>query len=216
MSNSSSRRTARHTAPAESAAPAVGRRSTARLGALTVEVFTADKLPAAARPATAVITPSGAVAFYVLPDADAPAAPAAPAEITESAPAEAAAPAAPKAAKPRVRVGVAAKKPRKPAPAEPENAALAAAVAEVAAAPAKPPVDVLASRIRKMDAEHKALLHAIYKNDGVVPDGTALPRALMMPKGNDKPRTTRMITPDGKRMTDECMTAFARVLEARK
>lgn len=210
MSNSSSRRTARHTAPAESAAPAVGRRSTAKLGALTVEIFTADKLPAAARPATAVITPSGAVAFYVMPDADAPAAAA---EIAGS---TAMVPAAPKTAKPRVRAGVAAKKPRKPAPAEPENAALASAVAEVAAAPAEQPVDVLVKRIRKMDAEHKALLNAIYENGGVVPAGATLPRALVMPKGNEKPRTTRMITPDGKRMTNECMTAFARVLESRK
>lgn len=170
MSNSSSRRTARHTAPAESAAPAVGRRSTAKLGALTVEIFTADKLPAAARPATAVITPSGAVAFYVLPDADAPAA----------------------------------------------AAEIAGSTAMVPAAPAEQPVDVLVKRIRKMDAEHKALLNAIYENGGVVPAGATLPRALVMPKGNEKPRTTRMITPDGKRMTDECMTAFARVLESRK
>ena len=210
MSNSSSsRRTARHTAPADSAAPAVGRRATAKLGALTVEIFTAAALPAGVRTMVPVLPPGGGIAFYVLPDAADSAASA------EAAPAEAAEPAA-KSAKPRVRVGVAKKPARAPAPAEPENAALAAAVAEVAAAPAEQPVDVLAKRIRKMDAEHKALLNAIYENGGVVPAGSVLPRALVMPKGNEKPRTTRMITPDGKRMTDECMTAFARVLESRK
>ena len=188
--------------------------------AVSVAIIAADELPEGTTPVQPVVTRAGTLAF-VMHQIAAPAASAAAAAAAVESESEAEAPAAEAPAKKRVRTGVAAKKRTRTVPAPMAVArppALVAAMAETAeaAAPAVSPVAVLEKRIRRMDPENLALLGRVYDNGGAVPDGVAMPRSLMMPKGSEKPRTTRMISTDGKKMTADCMTAFANVLAKKK
>ena len=188
--------------------------------AVSIAIIAADELPEGATPVQPVVTRAGTLAFVMRPPAEpaAPAETAAPAAESESeAPSEseAEAPAAAPAKK-RVRTGVAAKKRTRTVPAPAAAVCPPAIVAAAEAAPVVSPVAVLEKRIRRMDPENLALLKRVYDNGGAVPDGVAMPRSLMMPKGSEKPRTTRMISTDGKKMTADCMTAFANVLAKKK